>query len=51
MYVCVCIYYNGRFDLFSPQVAPHKMLSLVASMTPFCDFNQSPRNMYQCVPL
>jgi hypothetical protein len=24
------------------------MLSLVASMTPFSDFNQSPRNMYQC---
>jgi len=21
---------------------------LVASLTPFCDFNQSPRNMYQC---
>ncbi|XP_031556701.1 DNA-directed RNA polymerase I subunit RPA2-like [Actinia tenebrosa] len=24
------------------------MLSAVASMTPFSDFNQSPRNMYQC---
>ena len=24
------------------------MLSLVARLTPFCDFNQSPRNMYQC---
>ncbi|KAK8887183.1 DNA-directed RNA polymerase I subunit RPA2 [Tritrichomonas musculus] len=24
------------------------MLSLVASLTPFSDFNQSPRNMYQC---
>ena len=24
------------------------MLSVVASLTPFCDFNQSPRNMYQC---
>ena len=24
------------------------MLSLIASMTPFSDFNQSPRNMYQC---
>lgn len=24
-----------------------QMLSLVASLTPFCDFNQSPRNMYQ----
>ncbi|CAG5129269.1 unnamed protein product, partial [Candidula unifasciata] len=24
------------------------MLSVIASMTPFSDFNQSPRNMYQC---
>ncbi|GMI24739.1 hypothetical protein TeGR_g9753 [Tetraparma gracilis] len=24
------------------------MLSLIASMTPFSDYNQSPRNMYQC---
>eukprot|EP00276_Gloeochaete_wittrockiana_P010665 CAMPEP_0184668430 /NCGR_PEP_ID=MMETSP0308-20130426/72293_1 /TAXON_ID=38269 /ORGANISM="Gloeochaete witrockiana, Strain SAG 46.84" /LENGTH=478 /DNA_ID=CAMNT_0027114137 /DNA_START=319 /DNA_END=1755 /DNA_ORIENTATION=- len=24
------------------------MLSLVANLTPFSDFNQSPRNMYQC---
>ena len=27
---------------------PHNMLSVVANLTPFCDFNQSPRNMYQC---
>jgi hypothetical protein len=24
------------------------MLSLAASLTPFSDLNQSPRNMYQC---
>lgn len=24
------------------------MLSLIASLTPYSDFNQSPRNMYQC---
>jgi DNA-directed RNA polymerase I subunit RPA2 len=24
------------------------IFSVVANMTPFCDFNQSPRNMYQC---
>jgi DNA-directed RNA polymerase beta subunit len=24
------------------------MLSVVASMTPYSDYNQSPRNMYQC---
>ena len=27
---------------------PTAIFSLVASLTPFCDFNQSPRNMYQC---
>ena len=27
---------------------PTNMLSIVANMTPFSDFNQSPRNMYQC---
>lgn len=24
------------------------MLSAIASLTPYSDFNQSPRNMYQC---
>ncbi|WFD30693.1 DNA-directed RNA polymerase [Malassezia sp. CBS 17886] len=28
--------------------APTNVLSVVASLTPFSDFNQSPRNMYQC---
>lgn len=27
---------------------PTDMLSIIASWTPFSDFNQSPRNMYQC---
>ncbi|KAI9886360.1 MAG: DNA-directed RNA polymerase I subunit RPA2 [Watsoniomyces obsoletus] len=27
---------------------PINILSIVANMTPFSDFNQSPRNMYQC---
>jgi DNA-directed RNA polymerase I subunit RPA2 len=27
---------------------PTDMLSVIASLTPFSDFNQSPRNMYQC---
>ncbi|KAM0684280.1 hypothetical protein MDAP_000048 [Mitosporidium daphniae] len=27
---------------------PTNILSVVANLTPFCDFNQSPRNMYQC---
>mmetsp|Transcript_7119 Transcript_7119/g.14291 ORF Transcript_7119/g.14291 Transcript_7119/m.14291 type:complete len:1308 (-) Transcript_7119:459-4382(-) len=30
------------------EIWPTSMLSIVASMTPFSDFNQSPRNMYQC---
>eukprot|EP00299_Pterocystis_sp_00344_P015212 c7588_g1_i1.p1 GENE.c7588_g1_i1~~c7588_g1_i1.p1 ORF type:complete len:1139 (-),score=279.91 c7588_g1_i1:9-3035(-) len=39
---------------FKPGVTHHQeldlthMLSVVASLTPFSDFNQSPRNMYQC---
>ncbi|ORX84247.1 beta and beta-prime subunits of DNA dependent RNA-polymerase [Anaeromyces robustus] len=28
--------------------APTDMLSVIANMTPFSDFNQSPRNLYQC---
>ena len=31
------------------EISPAAMLSVVASMTPFSDFNQSPRNMYQSV--
>ncbi|KAH6563985.1 hypothetical protein BASA50_010979 [Batrachochytrium salamandrivorans] len=30
------------------EVNPTDMLSVVANLTPFSDFNQSPRNMYQC---
>lgn len=30
------------------ELTPTNMLSLVASLTPFSDYNQSPRNMYQC---
>ena len=29
-------------------INPTDMLSVIASLTPFSDFNQSPRNMYQC---
>lgn len=28
--------------------APTNILSVIANLTPFSDFNQSPRNMYQC---
>eukprot|EP00301_Raphidiophrys_heterophryoidea_P003353 c11518_g1_i1.p1 GENE.c11518_g1_i1~~c11518_g1_i1.p1 ORF type:complete len:1230 (+),score=287.00 c11518_g1_i1:431-3691(+) len=30
------------------ELHPTYMLSVLASLTPFSDFNQSPRNMYQC---
>ncbi|KAI9303075.1 hypothetical protein BJ944DRAFT_166080 [Cunninghamella echinulata] len=30
------------------EFAPTNVLSIIANMTPFSDFNQSPRNMYQC---
>lgn len=30
------------------EIDPTNILSFVASLTPFSDFNQSPRNMYQC---
>jgi DNA-directed RNA polymerase I subunit RPA2 len=30
------------------EYSPISFLSLIASMTPFSDFNQSPRNIYQC---
>ncbi|KAJ1554770.1 hypothetical protein HK096_001765, partial [Nowakowskiella sp. JEL0078] len=30
------------------EIEPTNILSIVANMTPFSDFNQSPRNMYQC---
>jgi DNA-directed RNA polymerase I subunit RPA2 len=30
------------------EITPTHLLSIVANQTPFSDFNQSPRNMYQC---
>lgn len=30
------------------EMSPTHVLSLLANLTPFSDFNQSPRNMYQC---
>jgi DNA-directed RNA polymerase I subunit RPA2 len=29
------------------EIAPTNVLSVIANLTPFSDFNQSPRNMYQ----
>ncbi|RKP17185.1 beta and beta-prime subunits of DNA dependent RNA-polymerase [Rozella allomycis CSF55] len=30
------------------EINPNNILSVIANVTPFSDFNQSPRNMYQC---
>eukprot|EP00941_MAST-03F_sp_MAST-3F-sp1_P004303 g4303.t1 len=30
------------------EISPMNILSVIASLTPFSDMNQSPRNMYQC---
>ncbi|PWN40687.1 beta and beta-prime subunits of DNA dependent RNA-polymerase [Ceraceosorus guamensis] len=30
------------------ELSPTNVLSVIANLTPFSDFNQSPRNMYQC---
>ena len=40
-------YYEGQTT--HQELYPTSFLSICASMTPFSDFNQSPRNMYQCV--
>jgi DNA-directed RNA polymerase I subunit RPA2 len=42
---------DGGSRGFSPsheEMGPTSFLSAVASLTPWSDFNQSPRNMYQC---
>jgi DNA-directed RNA polymerase I subunit RPA2 len=41
---------NGNLNNFYThvEIEPTNMLSAIASLTPFSDFNQSPRNMYQC---
>jgi DNA-directed RNA polymerase I subunit RPA2 len=43
-----CLPEDIRSETTHQELDPIKMLSLVASLTPFCDYNQSPRNMYQC---
>jgi DNA-directed RNA polymerase I subunit RPA2 len=39
---------NKRTIYTHQELSPMTMLSVVASLTPFSDMNQSPRNMYQC---
>eukprot|EP00742_Colponemidia_sp_Colp-10_P010597 GILJ01011653.1.p1 GENE.GILJ01011653.1~~GILJ01011653.1.p1 ORF type:complete len:1142 (+),score=150.84 GILJ01011653.1:411-3428(+) len=37
-----------REDTTHQELDPTNMLSILGSLVPFADFNQSPRNMYQC---
>ncbi|KAL6767395.1 hypothetical protein ACKKBF_B35095 [Auxenochlorella protothecoides x Auxenochlorella symbiontica] len=39
---------SKRLKFTHTEFSPYAMLSVVASLTPYSDFNQSPRNMYQC---
>jgi len=44
------IKYDNNNNLITThlEIEPTYILSVVADLTPFSDFNQSPRNMYQC---
>lgn len=37
-----------RTDTTHQELSPVNMMSIIASTVPFADYNQSPRNMYQC---
>ena len=43
-----CLTEDIRFDTTHCELSPTAMLSQIAAMTPYSDYNQSPRNMYQC---
>eukprot|EP01029_Cantina_marsupialis_P012874 TRINITY_DN284_c0_g1_i1.p1 TRINITY_DN284_c0_g1~~TRINITY_DN284_c0_g1_i1.p1 ORF type:complete len:1136 (-),score=361.07 TRINITY_DN284_c0_g1_i1:415-3822(-) len=43
-----CLDEDIHEDTTHREFSPTQMLSMVASLTPFSDLNQSPRNMYQC---
>ena len=43
-----CLEEDIRSDTTHQELDPTKMLSIIASTVPFADYNQSPRNMYQC---
>ena len=49
MYMDICVLPEEAHELTTHQeVSQQSILSTVASLTPFSDHNQSPRNMYQC---
>lgn len=39
---------NNSSSFTHVEISPTMIFSLVASLTPFCENNQSPRNIYQC---
>jgi DNA-directed RNA polymerase I subunit RPA2 len=43
-----CLSQDIRNDTSHIELMPTAMLSQIAALTPFSDYNQSPRNMYQC---
>jgi DNA-directed RNA polymerase I subunit RPA2 len=43
-----CLSTDIRPDTTHIELSPSAMLSHIAAMTPYSDYNQSPRNMYQC---
>mmetsp|Transcript_19854 Transcript_19854/g.14295 ORF Transcript_19854/g.14295 Transcript_19854/m.14295 type:complete len:142 (+) Transcript_19854:1788-2213(+) len=43
-----CLEEDLRSDSTHQEIDPINMLSIIASTIPFADYNQSPRNMYQC---
>jgi DNA-directed RNA polymerase I subunit RPA2 len=49
VYMSIAIKPNDiRTDSTHVEIDPTNILSIVANLTPFSDFNPSPRNMYQC---
>ena len=43
-----CLREDCRAETTHMELSPDAMLSHIAALTPFSDYNQSPRNMYQC---
>jgi DNA-directed RNA polymerase I subunit RPA2 len=43
-----CLEEDIRTDTTHQELDPINMMSIIASTVPFADYNQSPRNMYQC---
>ena len=43
-----CLEEDIRSDTTHMEIDPVNILSIIASMIPLAEYNQSPRNMYQC---